>query len=78
MLDIEAGEWIVSTNVSDDANDNVNGKGGIVDCEVYDSEDNAFARQAALLALADRGKTAPVRACTAGALSIAPARYSVS
>ena len=53
MFDIEAGDWIVSTNVSDDANDNVERQGGLVDCEVYNSEANALARQALLLALAD-------------------------
>ena len=53
MFDIHAGDWIVSINVSDDANDNENSKGGLVDCEVYDCEANALARQATLLALAD-------------------------
>jgi hypothetical protein len=53
MFDIEAGDWILSTNVSVDANDNVNGKGGLVDCEVYNDEASALARQVVLLALAD-------------------------
>ena len=38
MFDIESGEWVVAINVNDDENDNENGKGGLVDCEVYFTE----------------------------------------
>ena len=53
MFDIESGEWVVAINVNDDENDNENGKGGLVDCEVYFTEESALARQATLLGLAD-------------------------
>ena len=55
MFDIEPGDWIVATNVNDDENDNENGKGGLVDCEVYFTEASALLRQAALLGIADSG-----------------------
>ena len=35
MFNIESGEWIVAIHVSDDVNDNENGKGGLADCVVY-------------------------------------------
>ena len=53
MSGIEAGEWIVPTNVSDDVNDIVSGMKSWVDFEVYNSEVNTLACQATLLALAD-------------------------